>query len=467
MTMWVPSLKAGTAPVYRRLADAIADAISSGVLRVDDKLPTHRALAYHLGVTTGTVTRAYAEAERRGLVYGVVGRGTFVRGKSAGGREWQFMDLPDASETIKFTLNLPLGADRADLVAAAMHDLANRPWDVQAMLDYQPDVGVLAHRRILADWVSRETDCGVWQPSAEQVVVTNGGQHGIMLGLMALCRSGDTVLAEALTYPGFAAISRQLDLQVRPVAMDAYGITPEALEAACAQYAPKVLFCTPTLQNPTTATMPLARRQAVVDICRRHGVMIIEDEVNAGLLEHPPTPLAMLAPEMVIHVCGFSKVLAAGVRVGCCIVPEALHGKVGGAVRASCWMVSPVMVEVVCTLLANGSLHACLSQQRQHVREREQIAQEVLGSDMLASHAGGLHVWLRLPEPWRADDFVAAAAQQGVEIMNPGMFSISRAVSVPAVRLSLTTEEDCEKMTQGLRVLAGIVRDGPQSLVLA
>ena len=79
--MWAPDLGRMTGPRYRAIADAIAEDIAAGRLKPGDRLPTHRALAYEIGVTVGTVTRAYQEATRRGLLTGEVGRGSFVRGE--------------------------------------------------------------------------------------------------------------------------------------------------------------------------------------------------------------------------------------------------------------------------------------------------------------------------------------------------------------------------------------------------
>jgi len=460
--MWFPEFVEEGGPRYRAIANAIQSAIQNGELQNDQKLPTHRSLADRLGVTTGTITRAYAEAERRGLVYGVVGSGTYVRNKLSLSREWQFLETPEKEGAINFTLNLPLADDRSSMIIDAMAHLSKHPQEINFLLDYQPDIGVRAHRQIMAEWLARDTDVDRWQPDVDQIVITNGGQHGIMLALMSLCRAGDTVLAEALTYPGFATIARQLDLKVIPVVMDKEGITPEALENACKQNAPRALFCTPTLQNPTTATMSLERRKSILEICERYDVMVIEDEVNAGLCDPHPTPMSALMPDRVVHVCGFSKILAAGLRIGCCVVPKSLQARLGAAVRASCWMISPLSAALVCEVLRNGQAKILLERQRAAVIKRTQIACEIFKDYEFAYQLGGLHTWLLLPEPWRADTFVRAAAKRGVEIMDSSMFCLSRAYTAPAVRLSLSAEPTQEKMVQGLHILADLLREQPQ-----
>src|SRR6266478_5622866 len=85
MTIWIPDLSTSTGPRYKAIAEALAADIRDGKLKAGDRLPTHRDLAYRLGVTVGTVTRAYAEAQRRGLLEGHVGRGSFLAGLAGQG----------------------------------------------------------------------------------------------------------------------------------------------------------------------------------------------------------------------------------------------------------------------------------------------------------------------------------------------------------------------------------------------
>lgn len=455
-TIWTPSLANWQGAKYQGIAEGIADAVRCGDLVADQKLPTHRALAEALGVTTGTVTRAYAEAERRGLVYAVIGSGTFVRGSEASSHEWRFTETQPEG-LIELHLNRPLKSDRAELFARSMRSLAAHPAQINQLLDYQPDIGVTAHRQLICEWLARES----WQPMNDQVVISNGGQHALLVALMALTRAGDTVVAEELTYPGFNAVARQLRLEVRGAAMDREGIVPESLDLVCRQVSPRALFCTPSLQNPTTATMSLQRREAVLAVCRRHGVVVIEDEVSIGLADGLPPPLAALAPEQAVLVGSFSKSLAAGVRVGYLVGSSSLQNRLGAAVRASCWMVSPVMVALVCEWIRDGSARQLLLAQREEISARLEIALDRLQGFRVSSHPGGLHLWLHLPEPWRADEFVVAAREQGVLVQGAASFSVGRAAVPHAVRISVSAASTRAQLAQGLELLLPLLHEGP------
>ena len=114
MTIWTPRLGQSTAPRYVAIADAIAHDIGSGALQPGDRLPTHRHLAKAVGVTVGTVTRGYAEAERRGLTVGEVGRGTFVRrDDSDDTRRWA-VGSRDDQRVIDLALGRPVPFPRGE-----------------------------------------------------------------------------------------------------------------------------------------------------------------------------------------------------------------------------------------------------------------------------------------------------------------------------------------------------------------
>ncbi len=455
LSEWIPDLSTINGPRYRALATAIGNAIEQGELHADERLPTHRSLADALNVTVGTVTRGYTEAEDRGLVYAVVGRGTFVRGKDEPG----MLQIPDQDETvIDLSLNLPVRLDKADDLALVMRDIAKRPGDMNKLLCYQPDVGLREHREVLAGWLSSPA----WPVDSEQLVITHGAQHGILVSLMALTRPGDCILAEGLTYPGLTAITHQLKVETQGIALDHEGIIPEALESACRRYRPKLLYCTPTLQNPTTAIMSATRRADIIRICQQYNVLILEDDVNGPLAEEAPLPLVAMAPEQVVYIGSLSKSLAAGLRIGALVTPAGLRDRIAASVRASCWMVSPVVAEIACEWIRSHRAHLQIQRQKDEMRQRQQLAREKFAAYDAVITPLGFHVWLTLPEPWRASQFVKEAEYRGVLIKGAGTFAVGRFEAPHGVRISISSARDITQMGQGLDILVEMLRAGPE-----
>jgi DNA-binding transcriptional MocR family regulator len=454
MTIWFPDLSSRRGPRYLALADALADDIEAGRLRDGDRLPTHRDLAYRLGVTVGTVSRAYAEAARRGLVSGEVGRGTYVRGAPAAPSG--FFRIPDKHPpgVIDFALNLPVLADAPAHVAAAAERLLRGGNNLLPLLDYQPEMGIAHHRAAASHWLTR---AGV-EVGPERVVVTTGAQHGMAAIFMSIARPGALVLTEALTWPGMKDLADRLHLRTHGLAMDDQGLRPDAFEAACKSLEPLALYTMPSLQNPTTAVMGEARRQEVVAIARRYGVQIVEDDVYGFLLGNDqPTPLAALAPDCVYYVTSLAKCLMPGLRVGFVAAPPGKAEAVGASIRATVRMTPPLMAEIVAGWIEDGTADAMAENQLREVAARQAIARPLLQGLGLGGNPNAFHLWLPLPEGWRNDEFVAAARDRNVLFMGADPFVVGRGQPPRYVRLCLGAPRSREEVEQGIRIVAELL----------
>ena len=445
-------------PKYRAIAAALADAIASGTLAAGDRLPTQRDLAWQLGVTVGTVSRAYAEIERRGLLSGEIGRGTFVRTAPPPG------DLPmrpqSVAKGIDLTLNFPAPGSEREALAESLVKVAGDP-AAGRLLDYQPDIGLPEHRAAGANWLARR---GISADPA-QTIVTAGAQHGIVVTLAALTRPGDRILTERLTYQGIKPAATMLGLRLEGLPMDADGLIPEEFERAVIDSDARILYCTPTLQNPTTVTMPEQRRRDIADIARRHDVTIIEDDIYGVLLDPPgPLPLTTFAPDNSIYVTSLSKAIAPGLRIGYLAPPPKLVERIGSAVRASCWMAAPLMAEVAARWIEDGVADDILLNHRATAETRRALATKKLQDFSFEAPAGSLHIWIYLPEPWRAAEFVSAAQVQGVAVAPAETFAVGRGDIPHAVRICLGTPRDNATLINGLDTLAALLGDADASL---
>ncbi|HWQ07465.1 MAG TPA: GntR family transcriptional regulator, partial [Holophaga sp.] len=251
MTIWVPDLSKSSQPTYIGIADAIADAVRLGQLRPGDALPTHRLLADLMGVNVSTITRAYREAAKRRLVGGETGRGTFVLGVASEAALFALQHRPEGG-VIDLSLNMPPAAARDTDLAKALGQLD--PVQAARYLHYPAPGEVLVHRQAAAGWLRRrgvEADC-------EAIVVCAGSQHAMDTAI-GLFPEEEELACEALVYPGLKAAARHWRRRLHPLSMDREGLRPEAFEAAC-RAGLRLAVVSPTLHNPTTATMGMARR---------------------------------------------------------------------------------------------------------------------------------------------------------------------------------------------------------------
>jgi DNA-binding transcriptional MocR family regulator len=427
------------------IVEALAADLTSGVVAGGTQLLPQREMAERLGLSVGTVARAYAEAGRRGLISGEVGRGSFVR---AGGPLQPEVAPP---RPVNMSLNVAPDTGAGPLIAAA---IAAQAGQITDLLDYLPHVGVKEHRAAMTAWLAE--GCGLAVP-VERVALCNGAQHGIALAMMAALEPGDAVLAEAVTYPGLLGIAARLGHALHPVPMDALGILPDALDAAFAATGARALYCMPRLQTPTGAVMDAARRDAVVAVLRRHHAWAIEDDVYAFLAPDLGPPLAALAPERVCHVSSLAKCLAPGLRVGALVTPDSLRARVNGALRATAWMASPILTALAATLIGNGAAADQALRKRRAAAERWDLALAVMSDHISppSSHPA-FHLWLPLAGP--PAPMVAEAALLGVVLSPP---SEVPGPGVPrGIRLCLGGAADLDELGRALAVVTALLEQG-------
>jgi DNA-binding transcriptional MocR family regulator len=294
---------------------------------------------------------------------------------------------------------------------------------------------------------------------AASVVLVNGAQQGIFATLLALLRPGDTLLTECLTYAPIKAIAQYLGVRVHALAMDDEGLLPESLEAACRTGSPKALYCTPTLQTPTTATMSEGRRQEVARVATAHRLAIVEDDVFGFLPPSRPVPLCVYAPESTVFITSVSKSIAPGLRVGYVHAPDPLGSAISRAVTVSSWMPPPLMAEIASRWIEDGTAAHLNETQRSHAARRQAIARASLAGHVHHAHPQGSHVWLPLPQHWTARAFATAAERAGV-LLNPAQTFAIGPQAPAAVRLCLSHEVADERVAQGLTIVSALL-DGP------
>jgi len=449
--MWRPALTGRSGPRYLKIASALAEDVASGTLSPGNRLPTHRELADRLGVTVGTVSRAYAEAARRGLVTGEVGRGTFVSGGVVGEAETEGPDAP-----IDLAQNHPpeptAQPHRAALVAslAALTGQAG----FGRLLDYPAAGGNAADREAGAEWIGRAGMAA----AAEQVLVCTGSQHGLTVVLATLLQPGDLLLTESLTYAGLKSVAGLLHLKVAGLPIDADGLQPDLFEDACRKRDARALYLIPTLHNPTTAVMPLERRREIAAIAERYGVAIVEDDAHGLLPETRPLPVAALAPERTYFLTSTSKTLAPGLRIAYVLSPARMVPRLTDSLRATTWAVAPLTAAVASSWITSGTADAILAARRGEARARQALAREVLAGADLDAQPEAYYLWLRLPEPWRRDSFAAVLRARGVELTPADAFAVGRGPAPHAVRLCIGAARSRDALRRGLGLVADVLR---------
>jgi GntR family transcriptional regulator / MocR family aminotransferase len=449
--------RASSEPLYRQIESFVRTAIDAGRLRPGQRLPSVRALAGQLGVGRLTVATAYEELASEGYLVGRMGFGTIVAphpptqgsvkqssppaGPQSGhgigpirlpamrsGAAWKpSAHSRRALETVpRYDLRSggarAVGGGRGALaVGWGFERLLREEWRMLtesggsgATADPAGDMllraAIAAHLR-----AARGADC---EPS--QVVVLSGA----VIGIGAAARlwlgpdrravvedPGDVVLARALGLSGGGLV---------PVTVDGNGLQPDGLPDEAA-----VAVVSPTVQIPTGAAMPFARRVRILSWAATAGAIVIEDARADDLVLRgaPPACLQGLdADGRVIHVGGFDSLLHGGVRLAYAVLPDALLEPFVAALDALDPGPSPVQQRALGRFIADGLLDRHAARVRRALLERQDATLEAIEQELgwlveVRPSPGGTRLIATIVDPaWTAARLVQVAAEADVAI---------------------------------------------------
>ncbi|MFD5922210.1 PLP-dependent aminotransferase family protein [Kitasatospora sp. NPDC058201] len=447
------------------------------------RLPSSRDLIARHGVGPVTVSRAIAQLAAEGLVVTRPGSGTFVAvrrsrpGSQAPDTSWQAVALAgrpqapggdpgaepggtdDTSATAPAgTISLAGGYLHENLqpvraLGAALARAARRPdaWR------RAPAVGLAPLRAILA----RQAGPGV---RPEDVLVTGGGQGALSMLFRAIAAPDSPVLVESPTYPGALAAARAAGLRPVPVPIDEDGLRPDLLADAFAMTGARLLYCQPTFHNPTGTVLPPDRRRQIVDVARAAGAFLIEDDFARHLGHGRPVPPPLVADDRdgtVVHLTSLTKPASPSLRIGALIARGPVMGRLRGMRLVDDFFVARPLQEAAVELLSTPAWDRHLRTLGTALGERCAVLSGALAQDLpdwvpVRIPAGGLHLWLRLPEPL-ADGAVADATRVAGVAVNAGRRYFPAEPPAAHLRLGFAAAADQADLVEAVRRLAAAV----------
>ena len=453
---WLPTVLADPeTPRYLAIVEALEADVDAGRVTYGTRLPPQREMAVRVGLSVATVGKAYAEATRRGLVSGEVGRGTFVVAGQTLPSERGTPAL--ASRPLNLTHNVAPETGEAALLARAFSTITAGP-DFVALHHYLPHPGLPDHRDAVRVWLSGQ---GLEAP-VDRIFLCNGGQHATSIALSIAAQPRAVVLTEAATYAGIAALEEIQGYRLRGVALDDEGIRPDALDAAFVETGAKVLFCMPTLQTPTCGIMSAGRKAEIARILEARDAVVIEDDVYSFLAPKRGGPLSSIVPDRAFHVSSFAKCAGPGLRIGALVLPTWAIDRAKTAMRASSWMANPVAAAVAAQMISSGAMAELAKRKRVSAESRWRLAARLLRIPTAADATPAFHLWLSLASP--VASLIAAAAMRGVILAPPTIVPGDEPPT--GVRLCLGAPETLAEVEAAIGIVGEILNgDGLHSLV--
>jgi 2-aminoadipate transaminase len=346
--------------------------------------------------------------------------------------------------------------NRETMPFAQLQEASKTAWaEGSQALDYGELAGYKPLRQLICQRMAAQ---GI-AAAPDEVAIINGSQQGIDIICRLFTDPGDTVIVEGPTYLGALQAMNPFEVNYLPIPVDDEGLDVEALSNALLGLPkpPKLIYTIPTFQNPTGITMTRQRREALLDLARKHGILVLEDDPYGEIYfdESPPElPLRALDPE-VIYLGTFSKTIAPGLRIGWITAPTDLVTLSLAAREASDIHGDRILTRTVYHA-AKDFLDQHLVSARAFYRRRRDLMLNTLAEYMppgvtWVEPRGGFFVWVTLPDGLAADDMLSLAADHGVVYL-PGSWFYPNQEERSSFRLSFSCLTE-DEMVEGIRRL--------------
>ena len=444
-------------------------------LPAGSRLPSYRELQQRYRLSPATVQRLLADLARRGLVVTRPGSGTFTAARRPAARpadvSWQTLALgsrPGLGADLELLIEPPPAGSIAlasgflderlqplGLLAAATARAGRRPQGWSRL----PAQGLPELRSHFA----AETGAAV---TGQHVLITPGGQAALSAVFRHLCGPGEPVIVESPTYVGALVAARAAGLSLVPVPGDSDGVLPDALADALARTGARLVYLQPRYGNPAGAVLAPERRPAVLAAVARAGAFLLEDDWMRDFDLGPPSPPPLASMDddgHVIYLRSVSKPVAAGLRVAGLVARGPVLARLRRGRLSDDLFVAPILQQIALDVLTAPGWPRHLAGVRRALRERRDalvlaVRAQLPGCALDVVPAGGVHLWLALPERCSAAEVAAAAANRGVTVTAGGA-SFPGEAPGPCVRLSYAAE-DIPELRRGIGILAAVIGPG-------
>ncbi len=466
--------------LQNQIQQLVAEAILSGRFQPGEKLPSSRKLATHLGVSRITVTLAYTELVADEYLVSLGRSGFYISDRAPQSPRFpvtQRVDTVDWSRAIgqKFSGGVNLKKphnwrkypypfiygqtdetlfDRSNWRLCALQALSSREFHALTK-DYNDKDDPKLVEFILRHTLPRRGI--VAEP--DEVLVTMGAQNALWLTTNVLLNQRRTAVLENPCYPSLLDILKQSRCHIRAIDVDKDGLPPDHLPADL-----DVLFTTPSHQCPTTATMPMARRRALLDKASTDDFLIVEDdyEFEMSFLKSPSPALKSLDRDgRVIYIGSFSKSLFPGLRLGY-LVGSKPFIREARALRSTVLRHPPGHIQrTAAYFLSLGHYDALIRRMGEALHERRAIMADAIqreGLEVAGQGAfGGSSFWMRAPEGMDTEIIAEQAKEKGVLIEAGRPFFISEDAPKNYYRLAYSSVPT-KKISDGISILADTIQ---------
>lgn len=448
---WRPDKAKLQYPLQESLANYLERDIKNGKLKEHVKLPPQRELADFLDLSLATVTRAYKICEKKGLIYGVVGKGTFVSPNVNSPRNIIEKNIDD--NIIEMGITVPFYKHERE-IADLVKEIMNEPMSYK-YFEYKTSIDTKENIKVAKKWlksfgVDAKEDC---------IAITNGAQNALAIIIMSLFNSGDKIVTDNYTYANFIGLANLLNITLIGIEQDDDGMNIEMLENICKINTIKGIFLMPSCSNPTNKVMKFQKRQKIAEIIKKNDMILIEDGSFAFLTEDKEKPIVSIIPENTIYVNSISKSICPIIRIGYMCYPDKFKEKIEQGICDTNLMNSALNLEIATRILKSRLYEKMIMEKKQIAEYRNKIFDEYFGDISQENNKYSYYRWIPVPSGFTGYDFERMAKQRGVQVYCSERFSVGNIDNTYLVRISICSVEDENKLRKGLSIIKDLYQE--------
>lgn len=432
---WKPRLKGEGKAKYLELAARLEDDILTKRLKPGTCLPPQRELADFLDLNFTTVTRAYDICREKGLIYGVVGRGTFVSSEVETKNEPMFeLGVVEAFPEV--------GAKR--IIEATSRVLSRG--DAARLFTYSEREGRPRAKEAATKWLKRE---GI-AANEDELAIFPGTQSALSVILFSLFQPGDKIAVDEFTYSNFIKLAQIAHLKLIPIQGDKDGMLASSLESAAEKEKLKGVYLMPTKANPTGITMSEKRREEIAETIKRRGLLVIEDGGAISSEELKAKPFALLCPTHTLHLSPVARFLASGLRIAFVVYPKSCAAKLLSGLHHLAIKASSLDAEILAELILSGDAEKILKEKTKKAKEANKLFDKIF-----KQKGEGFFRTLPLPNTGgKGKEIEEKFRRLGIRVCHSDRFALRQKGEQSFLRVSISSIAELKKLETALQKTA-------------
>ena len=454
---WIPVREQLTHPLYLSIANQLESDILSGRLATGTKLPPQRELADYLDINFTTITQAYNLCREKNLIYGIVGKGTFV--SPLPGTEFSCAFL-EKKTVIDMGQVKGFDSFRSPVIEATRNVLEKSYLD--QLFNCSEPAGHLHQRTAGVQWMKMmdvHTD-------VNHIAAFPGAQNIICATMLTLFHTGDKLLTDEYTYFNLLGAAKLSRTQLVPVKGDSCGMIPEEMAKACRNSKIKGIFLMPNCANPTTITMPESRKDKIAALIEKHKLILIEDD-NTGIIPEAGSQYRSMfsrLPDQTIHISNSTMAVCGGLRVSFAAFPERFRTRMLNTLYNLNLKVSALDAEIITELILTGKAVKLQEQKRLFAQKRNKIYDEIFPGEKAPGSSGTFFRFLPIGDlGMNGVEIEQELFRRNVRVYHAYRFTVS---SKPGnfLRIAITAPDTDEELRKGLMIVKEYIAEKKKNL---